>query len=61
MAVISYWHVLSTLEPALARHVYWGTLLLVPLCYGPGRISIDRWLAPRIGVRPRSDRGLTPI
>ncbi len=49
MAVISYWHVLSTLEPALAQHMYWGTLLLVPLFYGPGRLALDRWLAPRLG------------
>jgi putative oxidoreductase len=54
MAVISYWHVLSTAEPALAQHVYWGTLLLVPLCYGPGRLALD-------GVRHRPDRGLTPV
>ncbi len=50
MAVISYWHVLSTLEPALAQHFYWGTLLLVPLTYGPGRLALDRWLAPRLGL-----------
>ena len=49
MAVISYWHVLSTLEPALAQHFFWGTLLLVPLTYGPGRLALDRWLAPRLG------------
>jgi putative oxidoreductase len=49
MAVISYWHVLSAQEPALAQHVYWGALLLVPLFYGPGRLALDRWLAPRLG------------
>jgi len=49
MAVVSYWHVLSTLEPALAQHVFWGTLLLVPLTYGPRRFALDRWLAPRLG------------
>jgi len=49
MAVVSYWHVLSTLEPALAQHVFWGTLLLVPLTYGPKRFALDRWLAPRLG------------
>jgi putative oxidoreductase len=50
MAVVSYWHVLSTLEPALAQHFFWGTLLLVTLFHGPGRLSIDHWLAPRLGV-----------
>jgi putative oxidoreductase len=54
IAVISYWHVLSTLEPALAQHVYWATLLLVPLTYGPGRLSFDRWLAPRLGFADTS-------
>ncbi len=52
MAVVSYWHVLSTLEPALAQHFLWGTLLLVVLFHGPGRLSIDHWLAPRLGVAP---------
>jgi putative oxidoreductase len=54
VAVVSYWHVLSTLEPALAQHVYWGVLLLVPLTYGPGRFALDRWLAPRLGFDDRS-------
>ena len=40
MAVVSYWHVLSTAEPALAQHVFWGTLLLVTLFHGPGRFSL---------------------
>jgi putative oxidoreductase len=28
-------------------HVYWGMLLLVPLCHGPGRLSVDHWLRRR--------------
>jgi putative oxidoreductase len=42
MAVVSYWHVLSKAEPALAQHFLWGTLLLVTLFHGPGRIALDR-------------------
>jgi len=45
VAVISYWRVLSTLEPALAQHAYWATLLLVILFHGPGRIALDVFLA----------------
>ena len=41
MAVVSYWAVLKDAEPALAQHMYWGTLLLVTLLHGPGRISLD--------------------
>jgi putative oxidoreductase len=52
MAVVSYWHVLSTLEPALAQHFLWGTLLLVTLFHGPGRISIDHLIAERLGLAP---------
>ena len=52
MAVVSYWHFLSTAEAALAQHVFWGTLLLVALFHGGGRISLDHLLAPRLGLRP---------
>jgi putative oxidoreductase len=60
MAVVSYWHVLSTTAPALAQHFYWGTLLLVILFHGPGRIALDRFVAPRIGG-PGSDPKPTPL
>jgi putative oxidoreductase len=49
VAVVSYWHVLGENDAALAQHVFWGTLLLVTLCHGPGKLSVDhylrRWLA----------------
>ena len=48
MAVVSYWHVLSMAEPALAQHVYWGVLILVVLLHGPGRISFDAMLWKKI-------------
>lgn len=47
VAVISFWHVLGENEAALASHFYWGLLLLVTLCHGPGRLSLDRFLAVR--------------
>ena len=47
MAVVSYWHVLMDSEPALMQHVFWGTLLLVTLLHGSGRLSVDGWLQRR--------------
>ena len=47
VAVISFWHVLSGNEAAFMSHVYWGMLLLVTLCHGPGNISIDHWIVRR--------------
>lgn len=47
MAVVSYWHILGKNEAALMSHVFWGTLLLVTLCHGPGMLSLDHWLKKR--------------
>jgi putative oxidoreductase len=44
VAVVSFWHVLSTNEAARMSHFYWGLLLLVTLCHGPGKLSLDHWL-----------------
>lgn len=52
MAVVSYWHFLSTAPAALAQHIFWGTLLLVTLFHGGGRISLDHLLARRLGMHP---------
>lgn len=41
VAVVSFWHVLHDNEAALASHLYWGLLLLVTLCHGPGKLSLD--------------------
>ena len=49
MAVVSYWHVLMDLEPALAMHTTWAILLLVPLFHGPGKLSLDAWIWRRWG------------
>ena len=47
MAVISFWHVLGGNQAALMSHFYWGLLLLVTLCHGPGMLSLDHLLKRR--------------
>lgn len=47
VAVASFWHVLRENDAALASHFYWGLLLLVTLCHGPGTLSLDRLIAAR--------------
>jgi putative oxidoreductase len=44
VAVVSFWHVLSQNQAALNSHFYWGLLLLVTLCHGPGKLSLDHWI-----------------
>jgi len=43
MAVISYWHVISSegYEAALAQHLLWGYMLAVILFCGAGALSLD--------------------
>ncbi len=48
VAVISFWHVLSGNEAALASHFFWGLLLLLPLTHGAGRFSFDHLLAKKL-------------
>lgn len=43
VAVAAYWHVLKEVDAALDQHFYWGFLLLVPVCFGVGKLSLD-WL-----------------
>ena len=47
LAVVAYAHVLYAegFEAAIAQHYLWGVVLLVLIVFGPGRISVDRWLA----------------
>jgi putative oxidoreductase len=47
MAVVSFWHVLAQNEAARMSHVYWALLLLVTVCHGPGKLSLDHWLGRR--------------
>ena len=41
VAVISY---PELSDAGLKDHLLWGALLLVVALYGPGRVSVDRWL-----------------
>lgn len=46
MAVISYPQLFTFDCPAAINdHFYWGFLLLVLAAFGPGRLSVDAWLA----------------
>jgi putative oxidoreductase len=47
VAVIAFWHVLSTNQAALNSHWYWGVLLAVTLFHGPGKLSLDHWIWKR--------------
>ena len=48
MAVISLTDIPG---PALLGHVFWGSLLLAALMWGPGAISVDRFLVPALRRR----------
>ena len=49
MAVLSYPALFQFDCPAAINdHFYWGALLLVLFAFGPGRFSLDRWLANRL-------------
>ena len=45
VAVISY---PDLNEVGIMQHQYWGVLLLIPLLYGPGKLSIDCLLQRRV-------------
>lgn len=50
MAVISYPALFQFECPAAINdHFYWGALILVLVAFGPGRISLDAWLAKKTG------------
>lgn len=45
MAVVSYPQLWSFECPAAINdHLYWGILLLVLVFFGPGRLTLDRWI-----------------
>jgi putative oxidoreductase len=46
VAVISY---PDLGEVGLKDHQYWGLLLLVTLCHGPGRLSLDHLIRRHFG------------
>jgi putative oxidoreductase len=35
---------------AWPTHIQWAAMLLVLLCRGPGRLSVDHWLWKRFGA-----------
>lgn len=46
MAVISYPQLWKFECPAAINdHMYWGLLLLVLMAFGPGKLSLDNWIA----------------
>ena len=48
MAVISYPQLWSFECPAAINdHFYWGVMLLALVAFGPGKFSLDAWLAGR--------------
>ena len=50
MAVISYPQLFQFECPAAINdHFYWGALILVLFAFGPGRVSLDAWLARKVG------------
>jgi len=51
LSVVNVVAVLSLAEiapAALQQHQFWGSLLIGLLLWGPGRWSLDAWLAPRL-------------
>jgi len=52
VAAVSFWHVIGGNEAARMSHFYWGLLLLVVLCHGPGKLSLDHWIRGRLAQRP---------
>lgn len=67
LAVVNAVAVISLAEiapAALQQHVFWGSLLVALLLWGPGRWSIDRWIQRWIAPRllqgtPRPAAGYT--
>jgi putative oxidoreductase len=51
VAVVSFWHVLGENHAALSAHLYWGILLLVTACHGPGKLSADYLIRNRPWAR----------
>ena len=45
-------------DAALQQHVFWGSLLAGLLLWGPGALSVDRWLAPALRRKLFGDAAL---
>ncbi len=50
IAVVSY---AALPDIAVKDHILWGTMILVILLCGPGKISVDYWLEQRLAPRTR--------
>jgi putative oxidoreductase len=50
IAVVSY---AALPDIAIKDHILWGTMILVILLCGPGKISLDHLLARRLGFGPK--------
>jgi putative oxidoreductase len=50
IAVVSY---AALPDIAVKDHILWGTMILVILLCGPGKISVDHWLEGRLGRAAR--------
>ena len=48
MNVVAVLSLMDVPDAALMGHVFWGSLLLALLLWGPGRWSLDRFLIPRL-------------
>ena len=54
LSVVNVVAVLSLMDvpdAALTGHVFWGSLLLALLLWGPGRWSLDRFMIPKLRAR----------
>lgn len=54
LSVVNVVAVLSLMDvpdAALTGHLFWGSLLLALLLWGPGRWSLDRFMIPKLRVR----------
>jgi len=61
--VVAVLSLMDVADAALTGHLFWGSLLLALLLWGPGRWSLDRFMIPKLRVRvcgeqlPRSVAG----
>ena len=46
--VVAVWSLAEIAPAALQQHVLWGSLLAALVLWGPGRWSLDRYIAPRL-------------
>jgi len=61
MAVASYLDLFGFECPAgINAHYYWGSILLLLMVFGPGKISIDELMRRRLGFDARGSRKAAP-